>query len=337
MSIYHTPVMAKECIELLNIRAGKVYVDATTGGGGHSAAMLDAQPQIQLYCFDQDKQAITETELNLKTRINGAKVSEQLKVELIKANFVHMRTELALRKIKGIDGILFDLGVSSFQLDNAERGFSFDKDAPLDMRMDTAQDYSAFNAVNELDVQQLARIFKEYSDELNATRIARAIEKSEKPISTTKELARIIESVVGTGTKESLKSKVRVFQALRIYVNHELEYLERTITDAINMLNPGGRIVVLSYHSLEDRIVKQVFRLAAQDCVCPPSIMICKCSHRSQLKILTKTPHIAGTEELKGNPRSRSAKLRAAEKIGRETTKTKFNKYGRKTAAEGEK
>ena len=337
MSTFHTPVMAKECINLLNLRAGKVYVDATTGGGGHSAAMLNAQPQIQLYCFDQDAQAITETEQMLRAKINKDTSSEQAKVELIKANFVNMRTELALRKVKGIDGILFDLGVSSFQLDNAERGFSFDKNAPLDMRMDTAQDYSAFNAVNELDVQQLARIFKEYSDELNATRIARAIEKSEKPISSTKELAKIIESVVGVGTKESLKSKVRVFQALRIFVNHELEYLEWAILDAINMLNPGGRIVVLSYHSLEDRIVKQVFRLAAQDCVCPPSIMICMCNHRSQLQILTKTPHIAGTDELKSNPRSRSAKLRAAEKIGKETTKPKSSKYGSKDAAKGEK
>ncbi len=324
MSAFHTPVMAKECIDLLDLRAGKVYVDATTGGGGHSYLMLAAQPEIKLYCFDQDEQAI--------------KVAEQTimgnSVELIKANFVQMRTELALRKVKGIDGILFDLGVSSHQLDSAERGFSFDKDAPLDMRMDASQAYTAFNAVNELEVHQLAKIFKDYSDELNATRIARAIEKAEKPISTTKELARIIETVAGTGSKESLKAKVRIFQALRIHVNSELEYLEAAIADAINLLNPGGRIVVLSYHSLEDRIIKQAFKLAEQDCICPASIMMCVCKHQKQLKVLTKSPLCADENETKMNPRSRSAKLRAAEKVGPGYSKSKYKSS--KYAAKGE-
>ncbi|PKN74094.1 MAG: 16S rRNA (cytosine(1402)-N(4))-methyltransferase RsmH [Candidatus Cloacimonetes bacterium HGW-Cloacimonetes-3] len=338
MSAFHTPVMAKECIDLLNLRAGKVYVDATTGGGGHSAAMLEAEPEIVLYCFDQDEQAVKVAEQVLFTKSADGKSPEKSpSVELIKANFVQMRTELALRKIKGIDGILFDLGVSSHQLDNAERGFSFEKDAPLDMRMDALQTYTAFNAVNELEVHQLAKIFKDYSDELNATRIARAIERAEKPISTTKELARIIETVAGTGTKESLKAKVRIFQALRIHVNSELEYLESAIVDAINLLNPGGRIVVLSYHSLEDRIIKQAFRLAAQDCICPASIMMCVCKHQRQLKILTKSPLCASEAETKMNPRSRSAKLRAAEKVGLGYNKGKEFKSGSKYAAKGEK
>lgn len=310
MSTYHTPVMVKECIELLNLRAGKVYVDATTGGGGHSAAMLSAVSGIQLYCFDQDADAIATASQQLASLKNA-----NSKFEFVKSNFAQMRTELALRKVKGVDGVLFDLGVSSFQLDNAARGFSFDKDAPLDMRMDSAQQYTAFNAVNELDSYELGKIFREYSEELNARRIAKAIEAAPKPISSTKELARIIESVVGVGSKESLKSKVRIFQALRIHVNNELSCLESAIQDAINVLNPGGRIVVMSYHSLEDRIIKHAFRLASQSCICPPAMIVCNCKHRKQLKVLTKSPIVAGDEELQINQRARSAKLRAAEKI----------------------
>jgi len=332
MSQFHTPVMAKECMELLNLRAGKVYVDATTGGGGHSEAMLKAVSGIQLYCFDQDAEAIATARQHLSAYDNVAG-----RIEFIKSNFVNMRTELALRKIKGIDGVLFDLGVSSFQLDNAGRGFSFDRDAPLDMRMDSSSEYTAFNAVNELDSYALANIFKDYSEELNARRIAKAIEAAPKPISTTKELARIIESVVGVGSKESLKSKVRIFQALRIHVNHELEYLESAIRDAINLLNPGGRIVVMSYHSLEDRIIKHSFRLASQDCICPPAMIACNCNHKRQLKILTKSPLIAGDEELRQNVRARSAKLRAAEKIDATKPGKAFSKDKYRKSDKGEK
>ncbi len=279
-------------------------MDATTGGGGHSLAMLGAQPDIRLFCIDQDDEAIAVAKKRIGER-----------AEFIKANFAQMRTELAFRQVKGIDGILFDLGVSSHQLDEGSRGFSFDKDAPLDMRMDRSQSYTAFNAVNELDARQLAKIFKDYSEELNATRIAKAIERADKPINSTKELAKIIESVVGVGSKESLKSKVRIFQALRIHVNNELGCLELALQDAINLLNPEGRIVVLSYHSLEDRIAKQTFRLAAQDCICPAGIPGCNCDHQRQLSILTKSPLVAREEETRENPRSRSAKLRAAEKV----------------------
>jgi 16S rRNA (cytosine1402-N4)-methyltransferase len=322
--------MVKECIELLNLRAGKVYVDTTTGGGGHSAAMLSAVAGIQLYCFDQDADAIATASQQLASLENS-----NSKFEFIKSNFAQMRTELALRKVKGIDGVLFDLGVSSFQLDNAERGFSFDKDAPLDMRMDAGQQYTAFNAVNELDSYELGKIFRDYSEELNARRIAKAIEIAPKPISTTKELARIIESVVGVGSKESLKSKVRIFQALRIHVNNELAYLELAIQDAINMLNPGGRIVVMSYHSLEDRIVKHAFRLASQSCICPPAMIACNCKHKRQLKVLTKSPIVAGDEELKINQRARSAKLRAAEKIDATLPAKVFgNKYANRDKGE---
>jgi 16S rRNA (cytosine1402-N4)-methyltransferase len=320
--------MAKECVQFLDLRAGSVYVDATTGGGGHSLEMLNACPEIKLFCFDQDAEALATAQEAIGTREN---------VELIKANFVNLRTELAYRKIKGIDGILFDLGVSSHQLDNASRGFSFDKNAPLDMRMDRNADYSAFNAVNELSSDELTRIFKEYSEELNSKRIANAIERSAKPINTTKELAKIIESVVGTGSKESLKSKVRIFQALRIHVNRELDYLQTALQDAINLLNPGGRIVVMSYHSLEDRIVKHTFRLASTGCTCPPAMIICSCDHKQQLIIKTKSPISASDEELAINPRSRSAKLRVAEKLGRGKQELPEKRFTRRKTNKGDK
>ncbi len=225
--------------------------------------------------------------------------------------------------MKGIDGILFDLGVSSHQLESAERGFSFEKDAPLDMRMDKNLNYNAYNAVNELDAKTLTRIFRDYGEEQNAYRIAKAIEKSPKPIKTTSELAKIVESIAGKGTKASLKTKVRVFQALRIYVNKELESLSLALQDAINLLNPQGRIVVISYHSLEDRIVKQTFKKAEQkneeQSVLPNSNK----NHQQQLIILTKKPVTATEEEILVNPRSRSAKLRAGEKVQREKREIK--------------
>ena len=225
--------------------------------------------------------------------------------------------------MKGIDGILFDLGVSSHQLESAERGFSFEKDAPLDMRMDKNLNYNAYNAVNELDAKTLTRIFRDYGEEQNAYRIAKAIEKSPKPIKTTSELAKIVESVAGKGTKTSLKTKVRIFQALRIYVNKELEFLSRALQDAINLLNPQGRIVVLSYHSLEDRIVKQTFKKAEQDNEKQPVRYNSNNNYHRQLIILTKKPVTATEEEILVNPRSRSAKLRAGEKVQRENREIK--------------
>jgi len=307
MSSYHVPVMAETCLELLNLRAGKVYVDATLGGGGHALAMLQRHPEISLYAFDQDPEALEQ----------AGKILSGYTPVLIKSNFRNLRTELAYNKVKGIDGILFDLGVSSHQLDEAERGFSFDKNADLDMRMDPDQEFSALELVNTYDVQGLSRIFKDYGEENAAGRIARAIDKERLngQIQSTSQLARIIESVVGVGSTESLKTKVRIFQAIRIAVNDELAALSYSLSDAINLLNPGGRIVVLSYHSLEDRIVKHAFRLAATACICPPAIMHCVCDHKKQLKILTTRPLMASEAEIQENTRSRSAKLRAAEKI----------------------
>lgn len=308
MTQYHLPVLANQCAEYLNLRPGGIYVDATVGGGGHSLKFFEIEPKIRLFAFDQDDEALT----------HAGKVLEKHNPVFIKSNFRHLRTELALRKISNIDGILFDLGVSSHQLDEAERGFSFDKEAALDMRMDRESELSAKQVINEYDARELRRIFKEYGEDNLAGRIAKAIEqeRSNKKIESTGELAKIIEQVAGKGSKESLKTKVRIFQALRICVNDELDALSFALQDAINILAPGGRIVVLSYHSLEDRIVKNIFRTAEQDCLCPPEIIKCICDHKSQLKVLTKKPVLAGEEELEQNIRSRSAKLRAAEKKG---------------------
>lgn len=326
MSTYHTPVMVSECLECLHLKPGGVYVDATAGGGGHSLAMLSACPTIQLFCFDRDEEA--RNQLAEKLPADAAHV--------MGGNFSHLRTQLAYQQIKGIDGILFDLGVSSHQLDTAERGFSFDRPAPLDMRMDTSQELTAAMLIAQQDLAGLCRIFREYGEENKAYAIARAIKSSQKEVRTTAELSEIIDSVMGKGSKEALKCKVRIFQALRIAVNSELESLQTALEDAINLLYPGGRIVVLSYHSLEDRIVKQSFALAARDCICDPSMLGCNCTHKRQLRLLTKTPVMASAEEVQANPRSRSAKLRAAEKMAAGTS-SKHDKYHKSYPAKGEK
>ncbi|MFA6910295.1 MAG: 16S rRNA (cytosine(1402)-N(4))-methyltransferase RsmH, partial [Candidatus Cloacimonadaceae bacterium] len=273
-------------MDYLNLQKGKIYVDATLGGGGHALAMYQRESGIRLYGFDQDEEAINAA----TKRLQG------YSPVLIKANFRDLRTQLAYNKVKGIDGILFDLGVSSHQLNETKRGFSFDREAELDMRMDREAELSAQQIVNEYSYEELKRIFKEYGEEQSAGRIGRAIERyrAERRINTTTELAGIIETVVGSGSKESLKTKVRIFQALRICVNDELNALSGALDDAVNLLNPGGRIVVMSYHSLEDRIVKNTFKLAEQDCICPPAIINCVCSHYSKLKILTRRPITAG-------------------------------------------
>ena len=309
MSIYHNPVMVSECIDLLALKPGGIYVDATLGGGGHSWAVLKACPQIKLYGIDQDAEALA---------MASTVLSEHLQqVALIKANFHQLRTELALRQVKGIDGILYDLGVSSHQIDAHERGFSYDRDADLDMRMDLSIKETAADVLNSLSARELSKVIRDYSEELHAGRIARAIEqaRASKPLLRTTELSKLIESVVGSGSKESQKSKARVFQAIRIYVNRELEVLPYSLKDAINLLNKGGRIVVMSYHSLEDRIVKNTFRDAATGCKCPPNILKCVCGQVPRVKLLTSRPIMASEQEIKLNSRARSAKLRAAVKI----------------------
>jgi len=309
MSVYHTPVLASECVELLRLQPGGVYVDATLGAGGHALALLKACPEIRLYGFDRDREAMAAARQNL--------ADYQHQVQYIHAPFSNLRSQLALQKVKGIDGILFDLGVSSHQLDTASRGFSFDKDAPLDMRMDARQELTAAKLLNASSIQELAILFKSFGEEQQAGRIARAIETARKsaPLTTTVQLARVIESVAGKGTRDSLKTKMRVFQALRIAVNGELAELETALKDAINLLKPGARVAVLSYHSLEDRIVKNIFRDAAKGCLCPPRQIVCGCGLQPRLAILTGRPICASGAETLANPRARSAKLRVAEKL----------------------
>jgi 16S rRNA (cytosine1402-N4)-methyltransferase len=306
---YHVPVLLKESIEYLNLKKNGVYIDATMGGGGHTEAMLHNSLIKQIYGFDQDEDAIQFASQRLKKYCN--------KLTVIKSNFSEMRTKLALEKVKTVDGILFDLGISSHQIDNAERGFSFDKDAVLDMRMDRQSEQTAKELLNNLAVEELTKIFREYGEEQNAYKIAQWIDqaRTSKSISTTKDLSDIIEDNMRGNPILITKTKARIFQALRIYVNHELEVLETAIDDAIYILNPGGRLVVISYHSLEDRIVKTRMNLAAQGCICPKTILKCMCNKKPKVKVLTNKVIKPSEGEQQNNSRSRSAKLRAVEKI----------------------
>ncbi len=307
--LYHKPVLLQESIELLNLRKGGIYVDATLGGGGHAEAILNNPLVKHVYAIDQDSDAISFASERLKPYLK--------KTTIIKANFEELRTQLALRKIKGIDGALFDLGVSSYQLDKGERGFSFDKDAQLDMRMDKQSDITVKEILNTLSVEDLTRIFRNYGEEQAAYKIAQWIDKERKikQIETTHELCRIIDKNMRANPELITKTKARIFQSLRIHLNRELEVLQVTLNDALNLLNKHGRLVVITYHSLEDRIVKTTFAKAAKGCVCPKTILKCNCNQKEMVKLINNKAIKPSEEELKLNSRSRSAKLRAVEKL----------------------
>lgn len=306
--IYHKPVLLKECIDLLNLKKDGVYVDATLGGGGHAEEMVKNSLIKQVYAFDQDMEAVEFATERLKKYKN--------KLTIINSNFEEMRTQLALNKINGVDGIMFDLGVSSHQIDSKNRGFSFDKDSDLDMRMDQRLENTVKAVINTLPVEQLAKIFRDFGEEQSAMKVAQWIEKARKdsPINTTSELVHIIETNMRGNPIHAVKTKVRVFQALRIYLNRELDVLDSTLDDAINLLNPKGRMVVISYHSLEDRIVKAKISQAAKGCICTKNVLKCVCNQKVRIKILTNKVMTPSEEEIKQNSRSRSAKLRAIEK-----------------------
>ncbi len=306
MSNYHIPVLLPESIEALNLKPQGIYVDATFGGGGHTAEMLNKGDGIKVFGFDQDTQALNEGTALQK------KFPEQL--ILIHDNFKNLRTRLGLERIRYIDGILFDLGVSSHQINEAERGFSFSKEGRLDMRMNEEQEFTAGDVVNDFSYEEIRNIIFEYGEEREAGRIARAIlrERTNFRIKTTLQLADIIEH--NTNAKHKVKAKARVFQALRIYVNGEMESLKKALEDSVKMLNPEGRIVVISYHSLEDRLVKKFFKYEEKDCICPVNFPKCICDKRSTLKIITRKPILPSADEIEKNSRARSAKLRIAEK-----------------------
>jgi 16S rRNA (cytosine1402-N4)-methyltransferase len=307
MSVFeHVPVMAKESVELLCPFPKATMIDATLGGGGHAKAILEAEKTVKLIGFDQDNEAIEAANENLKPYAG--------RFEIVKDNFANLRSIIETKKLK-VNGILFDLGVSSHQLNTPGRGFSFQENAQLDMRMDSTRGETAADALNSLPQDELERIIRDYGEDIFFRRIAGGIIKA-RPLSTTTQLVDVIKRSIPKGNYENMiKSLARVFQAFRIYVNKELEVLEKALNDSISLIQPGGRIVVISYHSLEDRIVKETFKKASIDCICPPKQPVCTCTHKRTLKILTKKPLTPSQEEISVNSRARSAKLRAAEKL----------------------
>jgi 16S rRNA (cytosine1402-N4)-methyltransferase len=304
----HTAVLLQEVIEALQPRPGGVYLDGTVGAGGHAAALLTASnPDGVLYGIDQDQNALELARQNLAEF--GARV------HLLHSNFDRL-TELAQRyPIPAADGLLLDLGVSSMQFDRPERGFSFQADGPLDMRMDNRAQTSAADLVNQLPEQELANLIYCYGEERYSRRIARAIVQA-RPLSRTAALADVVARAAGRGHGYSgspIHPATRTFQALRIAVNDELGALERALPQALAQLKPGGRLAVISFHSLEDRLVKQFFKREAQGCVCPPEQLFCNCGHKVTINIITKKPITPSSAEVAANPRARSAKLRVVE------------------------
>jgi len=303
--------MVREVIASLGCRAGGIYVDGTLGGGGHAEAiLLSTAPDGFLIGIDTDQDALREAERRL-ARFGKRKI-------LVKGNFADMEEILAERNIGKVDGVFLDLGVSSHQLDTAERGFSFSMDAPLDMRMDRSRGRSAYDLIHTLSGEELERIIRDYGEERMARRIARSIVESRKlsPIRTTADLASLIVRAASRDAKrQRIHPATRTFQALRIAVNDELASLQRAILDGTKQLVPGGRFSVISFHSLEDRIVKNAFRTAEKGCICPVDLPICVCGLEPTLRILSKKPGTPGKAEIQHNPRSRSAKLRTAERV----------------------
>lgn len=307
----HETVLRKEAIEYLKIEPNGIYVDATLGGAGHSLAIADQLSEKgMLIGIDQDQIAIEAA----KERLVGVKP----KVELIRRNFSLLASILEQLQIPKVNGVLFDLGVSSPQLDQEERGFSYNQDAPLDMRMDQTQPFSAKHLINTASVEELTKILWNYGEERWSKRIAQFIEEArrEKPLETTGELADVIKAAIPAAARRNGPHPAkRSFQAIRIAVNRELEVLETAMGQAVEVLQPGGRLVVISFHSLEDRIVKTSFAQAAKGCECPKSTPICVCNRKPSIKIITKKPVLPSPEELRNNPRARSSKLRSAEKL----------------------
>jgi 16S rRNA (cytosine1402-N4)-methyltransferase len=304
----HVPVLLDEVITGLRAQRGGYFVDSTVGLGGHAAAILEKiSPSGRLLGIDADPEAI---------KISRIKLSDYGEaVILVNDNFVNLEAICEEYHFHPVDGILFDLGVSSLQLDTAERGFSFHLDAPLNMRLDSGQGLTASDIVNDFSEQELAKLIEKYGEERHSRRIARYIVQN-RPIATTTELAHLIERASGATTRRGkIHPATRTFMALRIAVNDELQNLELALKQTINLLRPGGRLTVISYHSLEDRIVKQFMRYASSSCLCPPGTVICRCGHVPTLKLISRKVIKPTSLETESNPRSRSAKLRIAERL----------------------
>ena len=304
--LQHEPVLLEEVLDGLNLQPGSRCIDATVGAGGHAQGILErSAPNGQLLGLDADPEAIHYAGEVLQPFSS--------RVTLQNASFAEVGRVAADLGFENVDGILLDLGISSRQLDNPERGFSFREKGPLDMRMDPSQRQTAADLVNGLDVEELARILWLYGEERFSRRIAKAIVAA-RPMETTEELATLVERT--TGRREKIHPATRTFQALRIATNRELEALEQALPQARDLLKPGGRLAVISFHSLEDRLVKRFFQQEARDCICPVDAPICTCQHRASLRIVTRKPVQATPAEIDRNPRSRSAKLRIAERKG---------------------
>ena len=306
----HVPVLLNECIEGLNIRPDGIYVDGTLGRAGHSAEIAKRLTTGRLIGIDRDMTAITEAGKTLEEYGD--------KITLVHGNFSKVGEILRDLGIEKVDGMLFDLGVSSPQLDDAERGFSYMNDAPLDMRMDRSSPLTAFNVVNEWEEQELKRILFEFGEERYAPRIASAIvsARKEKPIETTFELVEVIRKAMpAAALREKQHPAKRSFQAIRISVNDELTAVSEMMGAAMDALNVGGRLAVISFHSLEDRIVKNAIRARENGCTCPPEFPVCVCGFKQTIKSVSRKPIVPASKEMEENPRARSAKLRVAERI----------------------
>ena len=300
----HESVMLEEVTKILQPGGDKIFLDCTVGGGGHSKRIGEQLNSAgMLIGIDRDMAAVNAARNNLSEL--------SCKIEIVHGNFSELDKILDGLSVDKIDGVVFDLGISSYQIDNGERGFSYMKDAPLDMRMNREQKFSAYNVVNEYSESQLIKIFHEYGEERFSKRIAAAVIKS-RPIKTTGELAEIIAKNIPYTNTHPAK---RIFQAVRIEVNNELNILADSIKKAVGRLKVGGRIAIITFHSLEDRIVKNTFKDMAKGCICPKNFPVCVCNHKAEIKILDKTK-VASYDELNKNSRAKSAKLRAAEKLG---------------------
>ncbi|MBQ1834454.1 MAG: 16S rRNA (cytosine(1402)-N(4))-methyltransferase RsmH [Oscillospiraceae bacterium] len=310
MDYGHKPVLLDECIEALAIRPDGIYVDGTLGRAGHSLEIVRRLTTGRLIALDRDESALAAARIRLADYMD--------RVTLVHSNFSRLGEVLRGLGIDGADGMLFDLGVSSPQLDDAQRGFSYKQDAPLDMRMDTTAALTARELVNTASYEELRRILFEYGEERYAPAIARAIcrEREQMPIETTLQLADIIRSAMpGQALREKQHPAKRSFQAIRIAVNDELGELEPMLSAAEENLRPGGRLAVITFHSLEDRIVKRKLRELSTGCTCPPEFPVCVCGKKPKMELLTRKPIVSGEQELQENPRARSAKLRVARKL----------------------
>jgi len=303
--LVHKPVLLDEVLENLITDKSGTYLDATVGYGGHSLGILNRlNPEGKLIGTDRDQEALSVAKKNLKRFEN--------QVVLAQVSFSQLEDFFRQQNISQISGFLFDIGIGSWQIETEERGFSYLKEGPLDMRMDRKQSLTAYDVINRYSEEKLVWIFKNYGEERFAKKIAKALKSTKSEIRTTSDLRKIVEKVVRTNV---IKSLARVFQALRMEVNQELKELKKGIETAVKFLKPQGRLAIISYHSLEDRIVKESFRDLASGCKCPPTLPICVCGAKPELKILTRKPIVPSEKEKKINPKSRSAKLRVGVKI----------------------